>query len=185
VLCVNCGFDLTTGQVVTGPVEAATPPAGDRRTTWPLVIGTISIVLGSVGALQYGAGFYFVITELRYLGPIAVSALILLLSVWLLMAAIGVVRRKGRAVQSLRRWALVKIAIYGISMAGVIVALFTMSNVAAKFAQLLGPKTNYMGPGAFAVALLVVLSWFLLWPTVILIWLSRGSVRDEVERWSP
>ena len=185
VLCINCGFDLTTGQAVAGPVVAAPAPASDRRATWPLVIGIISIILGAGGAVPYGVSFYYVITELRYLGPVAVSALILLLSVWLLLAAIGVVRRKHKAVQSMRRWAIVKIAIYSVSTAAAIVALFTMGNVAAKFAQLLGPKTNYMGPGIFAAVLLMSLSWFLLWPIVVLIWLSRGNVQDDVERWSP
>ena len=179
VICTNCGPNISTGRVPASVVVRAEPREVAGKTSWPLVMGVISIVLGVAGILANGINLAVAIVAGVGVAVISAGTTIMLLSAWLLLVGIGIIRRKPSAVQSIRRWAIVKIVLYATCHSALIVGLFTSREVPARFARLLGPEGGYVEPGALAWVLLALLAWFLLWPIVVLLWLSRAGIKQD------
>jgi hypothetical protein len=169
-----------------------------RRPGWPVAVGVVSIILGSLGLLCYGCtsfstmvnpmlppdlqtaamtGGYLVYSVVSYCGSFA-------LSVWLLVSGIGLCGRRIWSGTSSLAWAVAKIA-------------FVLMELIVGFA-FLNDMVNEMneafegeeGAAAFQVNEAVVLIFsvvasiiVLVWPVFLVIWFGRRAVRHEVETW--
>ncbi len=191
-----------------GPVAYTTAPSG-----WPKVIGVISIVLGSLAAvggcigtvmqLSMGAlkGFLEKVTP-KGAGPdplatweamerfapwtMAVQLLLMAVAILLLIAGIGLVRRRRWSIKAGVVWAVLKI------LAVVPNAVLTYVTVNAQMEAVpKDPNMQQMPAGLFSMigsfggiaAALWALLWGWAYPVFILIWFSRRKIKDEVEGW--
>jgi ribosomal protein L40E len=188
VICTNCGYNLRTGEETPAPPPA--PPvlktyAGGGG-AWPAVIGTISVVLGGGGALINGMNVHVNVAGQRDLGQsplpaILAGAVSILLSLWLLLAGIGIIRRQSTAVSNIRKWAIVKIVLYGTCLTCVTGVLLFAADAAAKQ----DPRLAQFGDAKAIVliVMIVLIAWFLAWPIFILWWFGRDKVREDIRDW--
>ncbi len=188
-------------------LPAMTPPSevGElppKPSGWPTAIGAISIVFGSLGLVCYGCGSLNTVLSPWLVGmvpedqrpPIAQGLQLFVqifqmcaatgLSVWLLIAGIGLTRRRPWARSHVIGWSVAKLVLNLLSTAASVA--FVGEMVKQFNAQLAGPEgtpiftvTVPMMLAFFAVSVL----WFVLWPIFLLIWFSRGAVKDEVAAW--
>jgi hypothetical protein len=181
------------------PSEYVEPPEPSK---WPGVVGTINIVLATLGLLCYGCG-----AGNALLGPVlarmmaqgqqvptpppvvtvtqvVVSCASFLLSCWLLAAGIGLVKRLPWARNHAIGWSVAKIALSLISTgAGVALAEENARMINNQMTQGGQAPPFTFTAGLFIAIAAVSLAWYLIWPVVLLLWLSRGSVREEVRLW--
>ena len=196
-----------TPPAMTPPTELGDMPA--RPSTWPTVIGIIAIVFGSLGAL--GACATLVITALapwfsgfvedmpvqqaqfevtrRFMVPMLISLMVgTPLSVWLLVAGIGLVRRRPWSRTASVGWALAKVLyVIPASVLNYVVNKATieaMEQAAADSGQAMpGGFLVFMESlGAVGMGCGLVWSWAL--PIFMIVWFLRTPVREEVERWA-
>lgn len=165
-----------------------------RRTTWPNVLGILSIVLGALGVLTYGAGGI----ELILTGPtvpasaphadaIGVGELVsnlvhCLLAVLLLAAGIQLVRRRPAARRLYIVWAVLRTAA---ALGGTVVA-YLMMQALIQDEQANGTTSadvvRFMEVYGLAT-LVIALLWSLALPIFALIWFNRPKIRQEMRRW--
>jgi hypothetical protein len=184
----------------TTPVTDLGPP----RTIWPTVCGVIGIVWGSLSLLCGCAGYFSVasmkwfasmvpagdpqatqlevqvhVMERFALATYVLTTISLLLAVLLLVASIGLTRRRRWSRKACAVWAMIAMAVVLVNL-----AYNYMYNMAvwARLDELGLPRQ----PGAeiiFIVTLIAILLFGWLWPVFLLLWLSRPKIRDEVNRW--
>lgn len=195
VVCVNCGFNVQSGRPLQVQTDAAAPPliteskpriiAG--KTTWPLIIGIICMVLGAPGALMYGFGLIATLMSERLTWADHQKELLITLgtcgfglsfSAWLFIAGLGVMQRTQSGMRLLRRWAVFTIRLVvifgGLLLWGLSVMMNDPSLQQGRDPALLGATFGTIAVGAIIT---------LIWPVFVLIWSSLGSVRAEVENW--
>lgn len=186
-----------------GQTQYAEPDPAAARSKWPAIIGTISIVLGGLGLLCYGCGSLNTIVS-----PMLVSAMpedqrpatpqgmmlvlqvaqtcaAFLLSLWLLFAGIGIVRRRSWGRGGHIGWAIMKIIT---AIAGMLIGLVflpdSVQQINDQLNQGTGPPPFEMTEGVMLVILVVMSVWAILWPIFVLLWFLRGNVREEVRGWA-
>lgn len=176
------------------PGEIGSP---EQDTTWPKVIGVISIVFGAGACLQGVWGFFaprFIKMAAESMpeaqaAPLAAmqewgtwitvsSALTILIGLVLFVAGIDLVRRRRRGIKLGRVWAVLKI-LFGI--AGAFVGLAMQQEQFRQISQ----QTPAINTGVIAVVVLVVVAlWTCAYPVFLLIWFSRAKVKVEYAQWS-
>ena len=186
---------------------AATPPSevGEvppKPPGWPGVIGTISIVFGALGLVCYWCLILQTMMTPIMMGmmpedqrpptPQGIQLFVQIfqmcaaagLSVWLLIAGIGLTRRRPWARSHTVGWSLAKVLLSFISMvAGVAFAGATVDQINSQLSR--GGTPPFTVSIAWMFIFIVIgLVWALLWPVFLLIWFSRGSVKDEVAAWA-
>lgn len=186
---------------------AATPPSevGEvppKPPGWPGVIGTISIVFGALGLVCYGCLSLQTMMTPMMMGmmpedqrpptPQGIQLFVQIfqmcaaagLSVWLLIAGIGLTRRRPWARSHTVGWSLAKVLLSFISMvAGVAFAGATVDQINSQLSRGGTPPFTVSIAWMF-IFIVIALVWALLWPVFLLIWFSRGSVKDEVAAWA-
>ena len=183
-------------------VPGMIPPA---PSVWPTVIGTISIVLGAMGLLCYGCGAIGeLVTPLlanvvpeEALGPqpegaflvywIASHCVALLLSLWLLVAGIGIAQRRAWSRSASVGWAITKMVA---AVGDTVLAFVFISEMATHVSESWTggqPQAPQAPEGVVEVflAFMIVLGFFfaLIWPVFLLIWFARRRVRAEIAQW--
>ncbi|MCH7814002.1 MAG: hypothetical protein IID40_08270 [Planctomycetes bacterium] len=187
------------------PPTAARPPVQPGElyftpepSSWPKVIGIISIVLGSLGILGgiNGALSPFYAASLAKFMPgqsAEVMAMVKEFAVWtvagslvaiglaglLLAAGIALVKQRPQAVGRCRLWAVLKI-------------LFAIANtvlqyqIQSRMMQAQQDSGNF--PAGMAdlmvwTAVVMPLAWALPYPGFLLIWFGRSKIKLEVANW--
>lgn len=189
-LCVACGADLRTGGRVAARTRVTDGDDAADTLVWPMIIGVISIVFGGTGLLLNGGNGVLVAlnpgpagapngTSEYAVGQIAGAAIATLLSLWLLVGGIGLVRRRARAIENLRRWAGAKIIL--LFIAGTCIGIaFGVSGLDGRP----GRAASINDALPLGLGLLIALfAWQLAWPVFILAWSGRSAVQREVRSW--
>lgn len=158
-----------------------------KPSVWPMAIGVIAIVFGSLGLLCGGVGPVVTIAQQHaqglYLFFIAFQGCASLgLSLWLLIAGIGVVRRRAWARAHLIGWSLSKIAMILLGLVAAV--LFVNQVIDPVNAQLEEAQMELRFTATMALIMAVIGGVFAsIWPLFVLIWLARSSVKEEVAAW--
>ncbi len=175
---------------------------GPPRTKWPMVLGTISIILAGFGLLCYGCNSASTIMQPMFMGmmpedqrpataqgaqlviQIVQICALFLLSVWLLIAGIGLCRRSPWSRSWALGWCWAKILL---SLCGTAVGFIFVDDMVRQINdqfQQQGSNFPFTISRGIMIALFAVgLVWSLIWPVIMLLWLTRGSIREEVANW--
>ncbi len=179
------------------PPTRPTAPVPAARSTWPMVIGVLMCVFGGVGLLQRVLGVVFTalmpvlplppemtITGTLWTFTVVLSIIGLPLSVVHLMAGIQTIRRKPSA----RRWVVIFFAYAVVLLPPSAVLQYMSTQHQMQQASQQGgssPGMAAFGQGfALIIAILTVVV-ALLWPTFLLVWYSRATIREEIASWAP
>ncbi len=190
------------------PTETPMPPPSEvgelppKPSSWPGAIGTISIVFGALGLVCYGCLSLQTMATPLMVGmvpedkrpptPQGIQLFVQIfqlcaaagLSVWLLIAGIGLTRRRAWARSHTVGWSVAKILLSFIStIMGVVFASATVDQINSQLSQG-GTPPFTVSITWMLVFVAIGLVWALLWPVFLLIWFSRGSVKDEVAAWA-
>lgn len=180
----------------------------DQRSTWPKVIGIIAIVLGICGlgctCIQAGSQFmmerFLAMAEqgnmpreelaklelqtelLRDFMALTLSLAVvgLVLAGWLLINGIGLTMRKGWTGRSCMLWSIAK-ALFVFGSVGV---AFYMAGVTTKRMEEAGITLTPFEQTMQTLNPLIFGVWGLVLPVFLMIWFSRGKIRNEVSSWS-
>ena len=178
--------------------EAPPKPSG-----WPMTIGVICIVFGSLGLVCYGCNAVSTMATPFMMGmvpedqrpatPQGVQLVVQVvqlcaafaLSVWLLIAGIGLTRRRPWARGQCIGWSLMKIVLTVISSGvGVLMAPNMVQQINDQMTQGGGPPLFTLTVPMFIAFIVLSLLWYLVWPLFLLIWFSRPAVKAEVDTWA-
>lgn len=198
---MDANDSMTEPPVMSPPSELNDPGA---PSSWPTTLGVICIVFGGLGLACYGCGSVqtalgpwmagMVPEEQRPATPqglqlvvqVAQMCTAFALSVWLLVAGIGLTRRRPWSRAHCMGWSVVKILLVVVgTVAGALFAPDSVQQVNDQLSQG-GRQTPpfTMTTQIIYIILLISLLWFLVWPVVLLLWFSRASVKAEVEAWA-
>ncbi len=184
---------------MTPPSEVGELPA--KPSGWPTAIGAISIIFGSLGVLCYGCGAGWTMMTPMLVGgmpadqrpptPQGVQLFVQIfqqcaasgLGLWMLIAGIGLTRRRSWSRAHLIGWSVGKILLV---LVGMLVTVLFVGEMVEQFnAQLEQANVQFRVTTAMVVGLVAITQvWFLIWPVFLLIWFGRGSVKDEVAAWA-
>jgi hypothetical protein len=197
------GMDMEESQLPFEEGGAPPEETGSLETAsrWPGAVGTISIILGSLGLACWGCmsigtiagpwlqqmapqeqrtplpgGFQLFVQVFQQCGSAG-------LSFWLLFAGIGLVRRRPWSRMHHIAWSVAKILLILVTF----VASFAfypqaLQQINDQFSKM---KVQFTVTTAMlAVAGVVQMLFFLIWPVFLLIWFSRGAVKEEVAAWA-
>ena len=177
------------------PPIVPTGEIGKARSSWPGIIGTLICVFAGLGILQRVFGTIAAATiHLLPLPPEAqlppglwlftliVSIVGLPISFIHLIAGIQTIRRKPSA----RLW-VIAFFVYVLVMLvpGVILQHMTMQHQATVASQHGSAPPGYaglmqaMGPVVLGITIVFTIAW----PTFVLLWFSRRSIREELASW--
>ena len=192
---------------MTPPTDAgAIPP---RKTTWPMVLGIIAIILGSLATLQGCMGLGWpalaglftsalpeekaeMLDATKSLTPlIMISAgLTMAIAIVLLIGGIGLTKRNPRSPKTCKIWAGLKMVL--VVYSSIVTFLSTQAQMEAMQRMLEeDPNTAGMMPGFFGTLMAiigpVILVFAIVWgwalPIFMLIWFSRRKIKAEVAQW--
>ena len=192
---------------ITPPTDAgAIPP---RKTTWPMVLGIIAIILGSLatlrGCMGIGSSAIFglfasampeeqaeMMEATKAFAPLIMisSGLTMAIAIILLIGGIGLTKRNPRSPKTCKIWAGLKmvLVVYG----SIVTFLSTQAQMEAMQRMLEeDPNTAGMIPGFFGTLMAIVgpviLVFAIVWgwalPVFMLIWFSRRKIKDEIAQW--
>ena len=202
---------MTTAEPPMPPPTPMTPPtdAGaipPRKTTWPMVIGIIATILGSLATLGgcFGIVSSLFIDQFMSLVPqgeaeemtsalqglkpamIIVASLTMVLAIVLLIGGIGLLRRCGWGRRTCMTWAGLKmVLVVGNSVLSYMVqqaqfqAMAEDPNMAGNMPGFLPALMQAMG----VVGLVIGLLWGWALPIFIFIWFSRRKIKAEIAQW--
>ncbi len=194
--------DYPTPPSFTPPTAPSPVQPTERPRVWPTTIGVISIVLGSLGII---GGCWGVVsptfmgalseqmpqgsiqgaeTMAKHAGMYAVSGGAgMMVATLLLIAGIGMLRRRPWSVSANRWWAVLKMLLV---VGQVAFAILIQDEVVAEITRN-DPNAAAMGAGFVSVAVGIGFAFVLLWgwayPVFLLIWLSRRGVKAETASW--
>lgn len=184
------------------PAPPHTPPTiptgeiGGHRSTWPGVIGTLLCVFAGLGILQriFSVIFTAIMPQLPlppeaqlpqnlWLFSLAVAIIGLPLSFIHLMAGIQTLRRKPSA----RRWVIIFFVYVLVTLPlGLILQYMSIQhqmNVSQQQGGVPAGMGGFMrGFGVFSMFVGAAIA--LAWPTFLIIWYSRESIRREMAGWA-
>ena len=201
------------------PLEGAPPTYADptmipeRRSSWPTVVGTVSIVLGALGILMYGCcGTFGTILGPTMVGmappgeidPVTMAQMDVIkrymvfsvaanvfaagLSVLLLVTGIGAVRRRTWSAKSHVGWAIARLLFIiphnALSYFMNKEMFEAMQKAASDSGSPMTPGLNTIMASLGVVGIIIGVAWAAIWPVFILIWYSRGKIKDEVGIWA-
>lgn len=188
IICVNCGFNTTTGHTVEAKV-GGTIMAKDEvptNTIWPSAIGILSVVIaiGHIGLSVWGIIDMLLhggeAAEIEGVDPMMAMIVSILISLplmvfmgWHGLAGIGLMQRREWGYRHMKRWA--KGAI------GIVLIIAILVGGLVGVIGLMGGSV-----AGVVVALTVVgiaAGLLLLWPIILLLWLNRAAVEAEVDEW--
>ncbi len=186
---------------MTPPSEVGEVPR--KPPSWPGAIGTISIVFGSLGLVCYGCLSVQTMATPLMVGmvpedqrpptPQGIQLFVQIfqlcaaagLSVWLLIAGIGLSRRRPWARSHTVGWSVAKILLSFISTTmGIVFASATVDQINSQLSQGGSTPPFTVSIGVMLVFVAIAMVWALLWPVFLLIWFSRAAVKDEVAAWA-
>lgn len=202
---------MTTAEPPMPPPTPMTPPtdAGaipPRRSTWPMVIGIIATILGSLAALGgcFGIGSSLFLDQFMSLVPqgedaemtsamqglkpamIISASLTMVVAIVLLIGGIGLLRRRAWGRRTCMTWAGLKMVL--VVCNSVLSYIFQQAqfqamvedpNMAGNMPGFLPALMQAMG----AVGLVFGLIWGWALPIFMLIWFSRRKIKAEVAQW--
>lgn len=184
--CPKCGTACPTF-----PPRAPVPiePTEERATIWPVLVGTISII---VGALELAYSFCNTTLTIgdtggrsdpdalgQVYGAMVAGLGVAGLAVWLIVCGIALARRRRWTWGWLIAWAATKATLALGCLGCGISALAVMGS---QMTEELGPE--FAGATGFLIViLLAVLIWSLLWPGFLIVWLLRPRIRAEMAGW--
>jgi hypothetical protein len=192
---------------MTPPLERGALPEGEARSSrWPTVIGTIGIVLASLGLFCGCMGYFgpalaqwgvdmqtqqgqtpdpYAVASVQaqrnlFMFAAIVTTAGMIVAVLQMVGSISLVRRRPSA-----RSLMMVYAILAIVMACVGAGFQIMLNGET---ERLAAEQGAQAPAGFgAIGLIIGLSFGIVlglgWPVFLLIWFSRRKIRDEVEQW--
>ncbi len=191
----------TSGPGMTPAMTSPLPDDYRPPSKWPTTIGVISIVFGSAGLLCYGCGSantaltpWLITLMPEDQRPPSGGILVVVqlfqmcsafaLSVWLLLAGIGLVRRRPWARKQCFGWSVVKI-LFTVTSTTISILLTSQSVQHINDQMSQGGQTPLftMTEGIFIIIVLAAVVWALIWPVFLLAWFSRESVKQEVAAW--
>jgi hypothetical protein len=114
------------------------------------------------------------------IGAVAGAMLGFSLSLWLTLSGIGIIRKQSSAVDSIRRWAMVKIGFYTLCLGSMMILMPIAASGARR--QSATPFDGMEVPMLVGI-LAGVLAWFVAWPIFVLFWFSRAKVQADINRW--
>ena len=199
---------IPSAQPVAPPIKPGALATPQRPTNWPMVIGTIAIVFGSGGVLiglwgtaaPLGMRFFEWAMEQSQPSPI-VDRQVAVMQAWLpwtmvssllataiailvLLGGIRLTKRKRLSMRLLKFWAVVKIPVVVI---GAIAEVFMQERLFEIMSQSPGSTSMPFGGGFLDLMMVIGLVFTLAWgwalPIFLLIWLSRGKIKNEVAGW--
>ena len=200
---------IPSAQPVAPPTQPGTIVAPQRPANWPKVIGTIAIVLGSGGIFVglWGAASPFGMRLFEWAmeqsQPSAVvdrqvaamqawlpwtvgsSLLAVAIATLLLFGGIRLNKRKSSSMRLLKFWAVMQIPV-------VVIVTIAEMLMQERLFEIMGQSPGGIPMpfgGGFADLMLVVglvfgLAWGWALPVFLLIWLTRGKIKNEVAGWT-
>jgi hypothetical protein len=198
---------METDQPTEGEIPQMTPPVmgrdlGEQPAKWPKVVGVINIVLASLGLICYGCGSLNTILSPFFVGmipegqrpvtaqgaqlaiQIVQQCVATALSVWLLIAGIGLVKRRAWARAHCIGWSVVKIILALLStLMGALFAQQIVQQINDQLSQRGTPPFTLTVPIVMTV-IIVSLFVYLIWPTFMLIWFTREKITHEMAEWA-
>lgn len=200
---------IPSAQPVAPPTQPGTIATPQRPANWPVVIGTIAIVFGSGGILigLWGAAAPLgmrlfewamaqsqpsAVVELQvdamqaWLPWTVVSSLVAVaIAILLLLGGIRLTKRRCSSMRLLKFWAVMKIPVVVIVT---IAGIFVEERQFEIMSQTSGGIPMPLGGGFFDLMIVVGLVFGLAWgwalPVFLLIWLTRGKIKNEVAGWA-
>lgn len=197
------------------PVAPPTQPGelglSARRTVWPMVLGIIAVVFGSLGTLgglwgaiapfvmgafadlfakmpsapgQHPAKVFEAMSEYRY-WMMAASLVSTAVAAWLLVAGIVLLKRGASARRLCMVWAVLKMPT--VVAAGIVGMLPQMESFDTMIAAQTGPAPQGVRIGmmiglVFGGLFALIWGWAL--PVFFLVWFSRGKIKAETAGWA-
>lgn len=180
------------------PTQTAGPQLPPRQSSWPTVIGIVSIAFAGLGILGGFCGLVVALIMPRIMPPnqataagvppdwmpwMAVMWLVgISLTVVLLIVGIGLLQRRAWSARLCPWWAAVYIVYAVISS---IVNFFMQQDQFAEMSQTTQPASIPPGFGKTVASFSFVfgLVWACALPVFMLIWFSRAKIKDEVASW--
>lgn len=189
--CSHCGYNTMTGErKVATFAEMAALRVGKTGggKIWPPVVGIVSILAGVGGLIAYGLALISALkgngtTGAAHIAHLVALSLGVLLALWLLLAAIGILRRRQMAMVWMQRWALLKLFLGIVGFIALIVAAMFLKDFDRTIDEQFDTKVASEGVIALLIFGLPRLGWLLLWPVCILVWFSRESVQRHIGDW--
>jgi len=197
---------LTTPQGFAPPTDAGDIVRPRRESSWPTVIGILAIIFGSLAAVGGLCGLFgpLFAGKMASMVPEEASAgleeaqvwsawnvisqiLAMGLGVLCLTTGIGLVQRRLWAIGTAKVWAGLKILFAIITT---IVAYMSLPQILDEISQQTAqdPNAPALPQGVLEGATTIGLFAFLLWacalPVFMLIWFSRGKIKNEITEWS-
>lgn len=177
VICMNCGFNAQSGHAVHTNVAAA-PRAASGGNIWPTVIGVICIIYAVINLGNIGLNALQSLSAPNIIG-IVFAGLFALLYIWLLVSAVGVLKRSQDGFANLRRWSIVTTILYATCFSIFFVGFFMVRD---RIEQNLPP--NMSGFAEILIVLMVALAiWHLAWPVFCFVWTGRSTIQQQVNNW--
>jgi ribosomal protein L37E len=189
--CGHCGFNRATGtRQPKSYADMAQARIGDAGTgkVWSMIVGILSMLLGIAGLIYFGLGVFRTAMsgELVSAFPIGLLSLAAgagVLSLWLLLAGLGIFRRSQISTMYMRSWAIICILFLIIGAACIFIGALAMEEVADGLDSALGADIAGEGIGSLIAPTLTRYIWLLIWPVFLLIWLARKRVQKQIGDW--
>jgi hypothetical protein len=203
---------MYSGPTMTPPRFGGAMP--QQPSVWPTAVGVILVVIGCAGLLMYGCGSMFTVffpmlmdkaaqsggqvnavtkaqmevLERYFVWNISNAVVLSLLGVGVLIAGIGILRRRRFGVTLSRVWAIMRIVwVIPATYFGYEIAIenFEAMKRAAEDSGSPMPAgvasmMELFGPIGVAVGVVFTTAM----PVFILIWFARGKIRKEVQQWA-
>ncbi len=201
--------NLPSAQPVAPPTQPGTIAAPQRPGNWPTVIGTIAIVFGSGGILVglWGAASTFAMRFIEWAleqsqpsgvvdsqvavmeagipWTVASSLIATAIAILLLLGGIRLNKRKRSSMRLLKFWAVMKIPVVVIvTIAGILMQELQFEIMGQSSGGMPMPFGGGFLDIMMAIGLAFTLAWGWALPVFLLIWLSRGKIKNEVAGWT-
>jgi uncharacterized membrane protein SirB2 len=189
---------MTQSPAVPPTIPGALP---SPKTRWPKVLGVISVILGILGVLggvwnlvfqEFIGGFTMGQTQAEQQAlqgmrdfarwNLAYGLVGAVVAAALLVAGIGLIKRRRMGAQWAKGWAIAKMVLV---IGGAVLAVLMQQGVMAAAQQ--SPGSPAMMGSIMAAMTVVTVVFALAWgwalPLFVLIWLGRAKIREEVSTW--
>ena len=182
--CGHCGHGAAKQAAVQSTaLEPYVDPGAGEGAVWPTVIGVLSILIGAGGVAHQGANLALGVSQ-RQVGPWIVGPCLFgLLALWLIVAAVGVMRRRYSGPIQMKRWAVYKIVLalscYGLST----IVLLSAKDLGETFGADAQGLTDETARTAMIATFLALLVLELIWPVFIMIWFRREVIWNQASKW--
>lgn len=185
-----------------------------QQSVWPTAIGVILVIIGCAGLLMYGCGSMFTIffpmlmdkaaqgggqvnavtkaqfevIEKYFVWNISNAVVLSLLGVGVLIAGIGILRRRKLGVNLARFWAITRI-VWAVPATyfGYLIAVENFDAMKRAAEESGSPMPagvatmmELFGPVGAAIGVVFTTAM----PVFVLIWFARGRIRKEVQEWT-